>query len=252
MAANQYCVHRHQYWKLRIHLIQLAGTAETTYWDDITVTPLPPNGDFETGVLGPWLIAGGNAAIGTTAHSGAHGATLGGTTTQSWIFQDVAGLVAGQKYRVTAWVKSSSSSTNGVELWVHDTQGNGANSAVISPGTGWQQMTVSFTATSTGKLRIHLIQGAGTSETTYWDDVVVTPSSTNGPNIANTAMAASSSASATPAYPLSPNTRFAAGSSNDAAKSVTQVPPVPTGTLKAKGSSADPVLPVSKTSPPQP
>ncbi len=376
--------------KLRIHLIQLAGTAaETTYWDDITVTPLPPNGGFETGSLTPWTIAGGNAAIGTTGHSGAYGATLGGTTTQSWIFQDVSGLIPGLPYQVTVWVKSSSSSTNGVELWVHDTQGNGANSAVISPGTGWQQMTVSFTATSTGKLRIHLVQGAGTSESTYWDDVVVTPippanggfelgtvtpwilqtgtaaistvaphsgtydlsmaptNSTDlvyqdvyglipgqtytvsawvrssssgtgavalgihdtlgngyvsssftpqttwqkfsqaytvtsngamrihlyeqaGPETAywdditvqrtisanntattNATTATSSSGTATRSYVIGANTRIAAGSSTDPVKSVKQVPPIPKDTMTAKGSSADPVLPVSKTSPPK-
>lgn len=231
--------------KLRIHLMQVSGTAETTYWDDVTVTPLPPNGDFETGALSPWAIAGGNAVIGTTAHSGAYGAALGGGAVQSWIYQDVAGLTPGQAYQVSTWVKASTSVANSVELWLHDTQGNGSSYIYATTGTGWQQVSIPFTATATGKLRIHLIQ-AGNSITTYWDDVVVAPKATGAAT-----MRIAPSSSAAPSNALGgPNTKFAAGSSKDAAKSIAQVPPIPSGTLKAKGSSADPVLPVDKTSPP--
>ena len=241
--------------KLRIHLIQLSGTSENTYWDDVTVRPLPPNGGFETASLSPWLIAGGNAAVGATAHTGAYSANLGGTTTQSWIYQDVAGLVPGQTYQVSAWVTSSSSSTNGVQLWVHDTQGNGASSAFLSLNTSWQQISTSFTATSTGKLRIHLVQLPGTSETTYWEDVTVSPVSTT--NNALTATTANSTKTATPPaksnspIALSPSTRYAAGSSSDPIKTPAQIPPTPAGTAKAAGSSAVPVLPVNQTSPPR-
>jgi hypothetical protein len=230
----------------------LAGAAANTYWDDVSVTPLPPNGDFETASLSPWAIAGGNAVVGTVSHSGGYAATLGGTTTQSWIYQDVAGLIPGQQYQVTAWVKSNTSSTNGVEVWLHDTQEAGIAYTEISPTANWQQITTLFTATNTGKLRIHLVQIPGTAETTYWDDIAVSPVS--GSTMSASALSAPATASSlSPALAnlLGPNTKLAAGSSKIAAKSVTQVPPFPTGTQHAKGSSADPVIPVSKTRPPQ-
>jgi Carbohydrate binding domain len=234
--------------KLRIHLVQTSGTSETTYWDDVTVTPLPSNGDFEIGSLGPWLLAGGNASIGTIVHSGAYGATLGGTTAQSWIYADSAGLIPGRKYQVTAWVKATATTTNGVQLWLHDTQGNGSASVVLSPTTSWQQISTTFTATSTGKLRIHLIQAPNGTETTYWDDVAVVPvSSPTG-----AAAMASTTQAATTNYLLSPDTKLAAGSSTDPVKTITEIPAVPAGTPEAKGSSADPVLPPDQDIPPQP
>lgn len=231
--------------QLRIHLVQNPGTAELTYWDDVMVTPLPPNGDFETGTFSPWAIAGGNASIGTTAHTGAYGATLGGTTTQSWIFQDVAGLVPGQQYQVTAWVYSNSATTNGVAVWLHDTQGNGVSGAAISPTTAWQQITALFTATSTGKLRIHLVQFAGTAETTYWDDVAVVPSTGSGTS--NMAMAQSTLASASPIS--GSHVRRAAGSSANPVTPAANLRPYPSGTAKANGSSLTPSVPASQLPP---
>ena len=138
------------------------------------------DGTFETDSLGPWTIAGGNVSVGTVAHTGSYGLTLGGTTNQSWLFQDTAGYIPGQMYEVSVWVKSSTATNNGVELFLHDTQGNGAVATFVYPGTGWQQISAAFTATATGQLRIHLIQASGTSETTYWDDVTVTPLPPNG------------------------------------------------------------------------
>jgi hypothetical protein len=231
--------------KLRIHLMQVSGTAETTYWDDVTVTPLPPNGDFETGTLSPWAIIAGDAAIGTTAHSGAYGAALGGGTVLSWIYQDVAGLIPGQSYQVSTWVKASSSAANSIEIWLHDTQGNGSSYLFFPTGVGWQRFSVPFTATVTGKLRIHLLQ-AGNSITTYWDDVVVAPQASGGAMM----MATPSSSVAAP-YAFGPNTKFAAGSSKDAAKPISQVSSIPAGTATAKGSSAVLAIPVNQTSPPQ-
>jgi hypothetical protein len=231
--------------KLRIHLVQNPGTAELTYWDDVTVTPLPPNGDFEQGALGPWLVAGGNAATGTTAHTGAFGATLGGTTAQSWIYQDVAGLVSGTTYQVSAWVNSPTPQSGTATLYVHDTQGANSVYAPISSATGWQQVNASFTATSTGKLRIHLVQSAGTSLTTYWDDVAVVPSSGSG-----TSSMAMAQGIVAPASPMSgSNTRRAAGSSATSAIPASQLPPYPPGTWKANGSSLTPSVPVGQLPP---
>ena len=52
-------------------------------------------------------------------------------------------------------------------------------STLITPGTSWQQISVTFTADSTNALRVHLYYSAG-SGTIYYDDVLVQPTSTNG------------------------------------------------------------------------
>lgn len=59
-------------------------------------------------------------------------------------------------------------------LWLHDVQGGNSVQLGITPTTNWQQVSLPYTVDSTGKLRIHLYQFAG-SETTYWDEVALTP-----------------------------------------------------------------------------
>ena len=62
-------------------------------------------------------------------------------------------------------------------LAVHDTLGNGWMSNTLTPTTGWQFFSQTYTVNGTGALRIHLYTNPG-SEVTYWDDVAL--SSTNG------------------------------------------------------------------------
>ncbi len=58
-------------------------------------------------------------------------------------------------------------------LWLHDTTGgNSVQSSSFVPGTGWQQVTLNFTADNTNMMRIHLYFAAG-SGTIYYDDVQV-------------------------------------------------------------------------------
>jgi hypothetical protein len=90
---------------MRVHLYELAGS-ETAYWDHVSITPLPPaNAGFESGSLGPWQ--GWKITVGSTAHSGSYGLTEAPTTSNDVAFQDIYGLIPGQTYLVSAWVKSS-------------------------------------------------------------------------------------------------------------------------------------------------
>jgi len=58
-------------------------------------------------------------------------------------------------------------------LWVHDTAGgDSVQSSLITPGTGWQQVAVTFTADSTNAMCIHLYFSTG-GGTIYYDDVQV-------------------------------------------------------------------------------
>jgi hypothetical protein len=161
---------------MRIHLYDLGGP-ETVYWDDVAVVPVPPvNAGFESGSIAPWQ--GWGIAIGRIAHSGTYGVTESATNSNDVAFQDVYGVTPGQTYVVSAWVLSSSSSSGQVQLMAHDTQGGGVVANTITPGTSWQQISVSFTADATTAMRIHLWELTGT-ETTYWDDVTVSGSFSN-------------------------------------------------------------------------
>ncbi|MDQ2843685.1 MAG: choice-of-anchor D domain-containing protein, partial [Acidobacteriota bacterium] len=162
---------------VRIHLCDFTGSA-SIYWDDITVSLAVSNGDFERGLSSPWNLVG-VASIGLQAHSGSYGLTEQAVSGTTLAYQDVSGLIPGQTYVVSAWVKSSTATTNGAELWLHDTNGQGIAGTVVYPGTGWQQITTLFKATNTGAVRIHLCDFAG-PESLYWDDVTIAPALANG------------------------------------------------------------------------
>jgi len=71
------------------------------------------------------------------------------------------------------WVRADAGTTAQAMLWVHDTAGgDSVESSLITPGTGWQQVAVTFTADSTNAMRIHLYFSAG-SGTIYYHDVQV-------------------------------------------------------------------------------
>jgi RHS repeat-associated protein len=129
---------------------------------------------FENGTTG-WVAGfwGCNSSTTTSqSHSGTSSLAQTGSTTGG-SFQDVGGLTAGVQYQVSVWVKADAGTTAQVELWAHDTNGgNSVNTALITPGTGWQQLSLTFTADSTNAIRIHLYYAAG-SGTIYYDDVLV-------------------------------------------------------------------------------
>jgi RHS repeat-associated protein len=151
--------------QLRIHLHYVPG-AGIIYYDDVQVVQNSSRG---------WYLAYGginSVVTNTQSHSGGYslaqsGATSGGS------YEDVAGLIAGQSYQISAWVRSDAGTTAQMGLLLHDTTGaNSSNTTPITPGQSWQQVTLNYVANSTGQIRIHLQYMPG-SGTIYYDDVQV-------------------------------------------------------------------------------
>jgi hypothetical protein len=156
--------------KVRIHLWYTGG-AGTVYWDDVQAAQ---GWGFESGSLAPWLPAGGVSASVTSAVAYSGAFSLAESGGAGGVYQDIGGLVPGQVYRVTARVRSAAGTAGQAILWVHDTTGAGeASDGWRTPSSsGWEEFAVNFTATSVGKLRIHLWYTGGAG-TVYWDDVQV-------------------------------------------------------------------------------
>jgi hypothetical protein len=152
----------------------------STYWDDVALTPVPPvNGGFESGVFGqPWTAGfnGGTGSVSVTtaaAHSGTYGLVEGPNTAGEQASQNVYGIVPGQTYVVSAWVRLSSGAPASASLSVDDTTGANSCSTPFSPTTTWTQVRCTYTATNNQAMAIHIGEGAG-SFSTYWDDLEVT------------------------------------------------------------------------------
>jgi hypothetical protein len=86
-----------------------------------------------------------------------------------WELQEVSGLTVGQVYDVTAWLRGNA----GGELV---TMGAAAVTTNATLTTSWQQVFLSFTATSTTQ-ELDFTSTSPASGTWYLDDVSVLPSS---------------------------------------------------------------------------
>src|SRR5262249_14434960 len=108
----------------------------------------------------------------TQAHLGGYSLAQTGSV-EGGRYQDLGGLVSGVTYQVSVWVRADSGATARAYLWVHDTTGaNSSTTTAMTPGQSWQQISLLYTANSTGSIRIHLhyLAGAGTI---YYDDVQI-------------------------------------------------------------------------------
>jgi hypothetical protein len=113
-----------------VYLVENAGSF-STYWDDVTVIPVPPvNGGFETGTFSqPWsafIPRGGTGSISVStaaAHSGTYGLAEGANSNNEYATQTVRGLIPGQGYVASAWVKLGSGSGGTVYLYADGTTG---------------------------------------------------------------------------------------------------------------------------------
>ncbi len=172
---------------LTIYLEQLpSSSVVTTYWDDIGIVAMPPgNGGFEGGSLVPWIASQGSATLGPTAHSGSYGLAMGPSAGGTIVSQQIAGLVSGKSYLVSAWVKASSASNGGAELAVGGA--GGLLATQIVPTTGWQQVSRSYVAGADEAITVYLVQlGSSSSASIDWDDVAITGGpggGTAGPNV---------------------------------------------------------------------
>jgi hypothetical protein len=132
-------------------------------------------GGFE-GSLSGWNPFGATSSSVTGALAYAGQSSLAQSGGGGGVYQDVTGLVPGQKYRVTGRARSAAATSAQAMLWVHDsTGGNAVPDGPRTPGSGvWEEFGLTFTATGTGTARLHLydLGGAGTL---YWDDIQLTP-----------------------------------------------------------------------------
>jgi hypothetical protein len=155
---------------MRVILFSSGGTG-TVYWDDIRVTDAS---SFENALISPWPTFGGVAlSIANLARTGTlslseTGSTMGGA------FLDLTGLTPGGSYQITAYALADPGATSQALLLVHDSTGtNSVVDAFRTPSSNvWTAYSVTFVATSNGRMRIHLISSGGVG-TVYWDDVTV-------------------------------------------------------------------------------
>ncbi len=172
---------------ITIYLGQLRSSSATTvYWDDVSILAVPPaNAGFESGLLSPWTISEGSAAVGPVGHSGSYGLTLGPGTAQAIVCQTLSGLVPGQVYTVSGWVKGSATLSAGAELAVGGVNGIAGSPANLT--ANWQQVSQAYTVGADGVIIIYVGQLASfTAQTVYWDDITVASSNgtlVSGPNV---------------------------------------------------------------------
>jgi hypothetical protein len=64
----------------------------------------------QAGGLSPWAVFGGITALvkASAARTGSFGLELSGGSSSSGVFRDVTGLVPGQNYEISAWVRRPS------------------------------------------------------------------------------------------------------------------------------------------------
>ena len=163
---------------MRIAFIQ-SGGATPTYWDDVSVTPLPPNPGFENDSLSPWLTdtsGGGTVSLGgaAAAVAGSHGLILNPSGGYAAAYQDLSGFTPGTTVHFFIWLKTAGPGAATCELVTHDTTGNGwttvtglrshSNLAAIQRPIHSANLTV--------KMRIAVIQTAGQVQT-YWDEAAI-------------------------------------------------------------------------------
>jgi hypothetical protein len=99
-------------------------------------------------------------------------ASLGESSVFGIVYQDVARLVPGRTYVISAWVAATVGATAAAELSVHNTQGGQFVARRVDASPTWQLIQLAYKADASGRVRIHLVRldGAGTI---YWDDVSV-------------------------------------------------------------------------------
>ena len=134
-----------------------------------------PNGGFENGTMQPWTpFQSVRAALDSNrVHSGRF--SLAESAAKGSVNQDVAGLVPGVSYTVSAWVSGSSDATATAQIAVFDAGVPAATySNTIKPNANWQLLKYEFkvSAASKGIARIHLFRNDGNG-TIFWDDVQI-------------------------------------------------------------------------------
>ena len=137
------------------------------------------NPDFESD-FASWGIS--SPEIVTTA--GPHGGTkcTAISANNGYLYQTLNGLTAGVSVAITAWVRADAGNTATAFIQLTDNaSGPVVLSTVVTPGTAWQQLTATYTATSVGIIFLLLKRGSAGSGTIYFDDVTSTVGTLTNP-----------------------------------------------------------------------
>ena len=151
------------------------------------VTNLLTNPGFETGSLTPWTTGTVSSA---DKHTGTYSVYLANARTE----QDFTTTV-GTTYKFTAWLKittQTGTDWGGIYLEAEDVNWVSLSTTPLltqsTYGTGWFQVGISFTATTTtSRVYAGYYGGAGNTETCYIDDLMafVKPVNNTPPQITN-------------------------------------------------------------------
>ncbi len=165
--------------RMRIDLGYTGGLGRVS-WSEVALTPRlqlnPPvaNADFENPFLHPWKRSSTVQAKVTNSpvRTGRGSLELSGGV--GYLYQDVTGLSPGRLYEVRAWVRSAEGRSAMAALGLHDNQNEHKSSSAIRrvSASEFELLTVPFTPSKTGVVRIHLTYHGGDGPA-YFDDVTV-------------------------------------------------------------------------------
>ena len=146
--------------------------------DRTRVHPEFTQSGFEDPFVTPWNVwANIDVKISTkTARSGKQSLAVSGG--DGAVYQDISGVIPGRLYQVTAWAKAEAGTEGEVRLDVHDglKEAVGSTDPVRVSESKFEPLTIEYTATSSGLVRVHLAYTGGAG-TVYFDDVTVTEKS---------------------------------------------------------------------------
>ena len=165
--------------KMRITL-GYKGASGRVGWSEVTIIPSlvtnPPvsNGDFENTLPHPWQVglSVSNELVSSLVRNGKRSMKLMGEET-GYIFQDVEGLTPGEDYQVKVWLRADSGRPAMASLTLHDGKSkNVQQTRPVDVSTiKYEPLTLLFTASETGIVRIHLVFHEGGP--VYFDDVTI-------------------------------------------------------------------------------
>ncbi|WP_033291896.1 chitinase [Amycolatopsis jejuensis] len=106
------------------------------------------NPGFESGSLGGWTCTGTASVVSTQAHDGSHALSAAPSSSDTGQCSQQVSVQANTTYRLSAWVQGSY-----VYLGV---SGSAEQSTWTPGGTGWQQLSLTFTTGASTSLTVYL------------------------------------------------------------------------------------------------
>lgn len=146
--------------------------------------PLMANGDFENGLIQPWVGNSGEVVLSNVtsqSHSGASSLHVSGRS-QNWqgAFYSLTDVVAqNATYQISAWVRADNRASTSIQITMKITDGNGERYEPLAQASatdaGWVQLTGHVTIATTGNIAevAFYIEGPDAGVNYFVDDVTV-------------------------------------------------------------------------------